>query len=171
MLSRRKAAAKMLSIFAVAGVLAACASSPIGPIPPPTPAQGQQEVLTLAAAFSTLIKLIETTAPAGSIPAGVIAQAQTLINQLNQYAGQIGAALVPDPTSTVQSIGNIVSVLATLLTPFFPAASIVGGIIKAGLALMPQILALFGVAGASKNFSAADASKALFTLQAAATAK
>jgi len=96
--------------------------------------------------------------PALKVPAATLAQINAVLADLQSNAAAIGNALTPN-TNTVQAIGNAVSALAALATPFFPLSSVVAMVVQAALALVPTILSFVHApvpAGAAANSMNAD---------------
>ena len=145
----------MLASVAIAP-LAGCSLFGSGGALSVTPTQLQADVAALADGLTTAVGYLSTIA---GVPADTLAKVQAELAVLKADAAQIGATATPG-TSTIQQISNVVGIIATLVGPFFPAASGAAMVIQAGLSILPEILSLVGitaVAATPKRFSAAQA--------------
>lgn len=133
-------AALVFAVFALAG----CASQ-IKNITPVPADQASRDVNTIAAALSAVLNTL--VALGANVPADVLDKIKAEIATINAAAAEIGNAVgraTAPAASWLTMLQDAVSVVATLVTPFFPAASVVGSVINAALSLLPSVLAIFG---------------------------
>lgn len=131
-LSRRAAAQFGLAAI-VGGMAAACVGK--------TTDQLTSDVQLVASGLSGIVNTLRN--PALNVPTDVLDKAQAAIDIIEANAGSVGTSLTPN-ASAINAIANAVSTLASLLTPFFPIAPIVGAVVQAALALLPTLLAFAG---------------------------
>lgn len=109
---------------------------------PPTQDELTRNVNLIATGLSGIVTILRGLPP-GSIPPDTLTKAQAIIDDIRTNAPAVGTALAPNPDK-VQAIANAVSALSVLLSPFFPVAPVVGGLVQAALVLVPIILTLAG---------------------------
>jgi len=129
-----------------------------------TPTQLQSDVTAISQGLSGIVSALKAIP---SVPANIVAEAQTAISAIQTNAATIAAALTPQ-ASVVQQIAQAVTTLSTLLTPFFPLSAPVAGVVQAALALVPVILAAVGVQSAGASLSTMTPEQARLVLRAAA---
>lgn len=133
-------AALTFAVFA----LAACAGT-VKNITPVPADEASRDVNTIAAALSAVLNTL--VALGSNVPADVLDKVRGEIATINAAAAEIGAAVgraTAPAASWLTMLQDAVSVVATLVTPFFPAASVVGAVLNAALSLLPSVLAIFG---------------------------
>lgn len=141
-----------------AAILVGCANTP--------PSTVAADIQTIAAGLTT----IEADLPAAgvTVPAATLAQVNAAIADLTTNANGIGAAAVVSPT-TVAAIDQDVQLVATLLTPFFPASTVIGDLVEAGVSLIGTVVAEVSPAKAAAVSGRMSVAKARLVLKAAAT--
>lgn len=118
-----------------------------------TASQAQQDVQSLADGLSGIVGAL-TNLPGNLAPsADLAAKIQAEIDAIKADAAAIGTAITPS-ASTVQTLEAAVTALVPLVTPFFPAAPAVAAVVQAALAILPVILAQFGVTSLRKAAAA-----------------
>ena len=111
-----------------------------------TTTQLQADVTAISSGLAGVVAALRAL-PGNPVPASVIAQAETVIADIQGNAAAIASTLTPAP-SIVQAIGTAVSTLDALVAPFFPQAPAVAAVVQAALALVPVVLASAGIAAA-----------------------
>ncbi len=106
-----------------------------------TPADTARADLDLLDAGLVSALAILRALPAGQRPSdAILAQIQAQIDNYHKNLDLLKAATVP--AEVVQQVGAILTAIAGLATPFFPAAPFVAMAINAALTLWPTIAAL-----------------------------
>lgn len=123
-------------MFGVPLILVGCATTPGGP----TPADTAQADLGLLDAGLTSVYALLQALPVGQRPSdATLAQIKTQIDNFHSNLALLQAAAVPQ--ETLKQVGAILSAIAGLATPFFPAAPFISMAINAALTMWPFISA------------------------------
>lgn len=103
--------------------------------------QIKTDIETIAAGLAGL-----ATAASAFVPPNILAQVQTVVNQIEADAANIANSITGISTnSLITDIANAVGVLGTLLAPFFPQAPVIAGIVQAAAALINFVVQTLGI--------------------------
>lgn len=152
MLSRRN----LMRMSASAGVLAIAGCSSLAT----TPSQLQQDAAALIK-FATGALQTSLSAAGIAIPANVLGDFQTALNGVAANAGELLDSLGNGNEPILQRIMEGLSVVANVLTPFFPAAGVAFPLfqllVSAAVSLVQGLIASFKPAAAAQSLMAAPA--------------
>jgi len=127
--------ASALPLLAVAGCVTA-----------PTASQLQTDVTLIANGLSGITSALAAL-PNSPVPASTLAQINAEIATVKADAAAIASA--GSSTTLVTGLTAAVQAIVPLVTPFFPAAPLVAGVVQAAVSLISTVLAQAGIAGAA----------------------
>jgi hypothetical protein len=103
------------------------------------------DVNLIASGLPAILALLQQLPASQQPSAGVMAQIQKAMADLQANAAQVGTVLAPNQPA-ISQVASIVNLIASLATPFFPAAALIGPIVQAAITLVPVIFAAVGKA-------------------------
>ena len=125
-----------------------CAAIPAAILAGCTAAQAQSTLQTLAAGWATLPGLLSGAGV--TIPAATLSQVNAAVADLESKATQIGTTVSAPPTK-VSALTSDITLVSSLLSPFYPASTAIGLLVNAGVSLIGTLLSEAGVAAATLN--------------------
>jgi len=130
---------RTLASFGFAALLFSCTSL----TPAAVHTQVQADTAALAGALATVPAIL---AAAGvKVPAATLSDISNVLADINSNAAAIAAAATAPP-SNVSTIVNDIKLVASLVSPFFPAAAAIVPIIDAALSIGTALLSGAGLA-------------------------
>lgn len=137
------------TLFALVGASALAALAACN-LAPSTPSQATTDIQSIASGLSGILTALQAVP---GVPASVIAQVQQELTLIQSEASSIGGAVVSG--DVVQTISNALGIIATLVSPFFPAAPGIAAGIQAAITIVTNLLKVFGLPQPAKFARAA----------------